>query len=375
MNILDIIPVSDRSFILQIAKPTYVNKQQIINTADPTRAGARRVPHNRNWIPYPYFKEDMNINLHKDVYVIPYIEKYFHNMMEFFTNILYLKKHKKDFMLVVVCDKQDDWNPQTRLPYGWEDSDEANRSHSFKQLLDFEKINYVCFPSTSKDFLEMVPKSGYFFYDNIDNLFYENLTRAYPKKMYLRSHVPHEPCITHTKESMETRVDLLLEWAPKYNTKNRKVYIARKNFGDRILKNEDSLIEYMTSIGYETIYFENHSVLEQIKIVQESSHIVVQSGSSLFNCLFANQNTYIYEIESHKYDVGIYRLTFEKYNIPWKKVRMAIPDGNYIVNKIKEDSYFQDAFVAQRTEQDSSKVLVAGSTPAEGASDIIGKEV
>lgn len=367
MHIQDIIPVSDQCFILQASKPKYLNRQQIINASDPTRSGAKRTPDNRNWIPYPIFTEEDSINLHKDVYVIPYIEKYFHNMMEFFTNILYLKKYNKDFMLVVVCDKEDDWNPQTKLPYGWENNDEANRSYSFKQLLDLERINYVCFPSNSKDFANMVPRSGYFFYDRLENLFYENLTRSYPKKMYFRNHVPHEPCITHTKESMEPRVDLLLEWAPQYKNKNRKIYIARKNFKDRILKNEDVLIEYMQSIGYEIVYFENHSVLEQIKMVRESSHIVVQSGSSLFNCLFVNPGTYIYEIESHKYDVGIYKLTFDKYNIPWKKVRMSVPDGNYIVKKLIDDPYFQDAFVAQRTEQDSSKVLAAGSTPAEGA--------
>lgn len=367
MKILDILPVSDRAFILQVSKPSYISKQQIKDPSHTTRAGAERTPETKNKIPYPFFRDNANVNLHKDVYVIPYIEKYFHNMMEFWTNILYLRKHNKDFMLIVVCDKEEDLNRETNLFYGWEDTDEANRSYSFKQLLDLEKINYACFASTSKDLYNMVPRSGYFFYDKTEYLFYENLTKAYPKEMYFRTHVPHEPCITHTKESMEPRVDLLLEWAPQYVNKNRKIYIARKNFADRVLKNEDALIKYMESIGYEIVYFENHSVLEQIKMVRESSHIVVQSGSSLFNCLFVNPGTLIFEIESHKYDVGIYKLTFEKYNIPWTKVRMSIPDGNYIVNKLSEDEYFQNAFVAQRTEQDSSKVLAAGSTPAEGA--------
>ncbi len=352
MKILDVISFSPTTFALKVAKPKFVNKKQIISSD--------------NTVPYPKFDNNNSTNFHHDVYVIPYIEKYYHNMMEIWTNILYLHNNSINFKLVVVVNTDWDYDPEEKVPHGWRNTGDPNM-YCFRQLLENHKIDYVCYSKDSKEYKEMCPRSAFIFFDKKEYLYTDHLTYSYPKELYFKSYFPHEPCVSQKPEALYDRVELLFKWAPRYKMKDTRIYITRKNYEDRSLKNEDFLIDYLKDRGYEIVYFENHSVMEQIRIVQEASHIVVQSGSSLLNCMFASKEAKIFEIETEFYPVGLYKDVFEKYNMNWTKKRYQVPNGMFVAKRLESDQEFQNAFVAQRTEQDSSKVLVAGSTPAEGA--------
>lgn len=83
---------------------------------------------------------------------------------------------------------------------------------------------------------------------------------------------------------------------------DKKIYIGRKNILDvnnsRHIVDEEILQDYLKSHGYETVFFEDLSFVEQIDIVSRSSHIITHNGSSMVNTLFSQNNTQIVEIRN-----------------------------------------------------------------------------
>lgn len=148
MKILDVLPQFEGSLVVNIEKPFYKNEPQL--------------SYSRLTVPYPYFKDDAQINYNKNIYVIPYIAKYIHNMIEFWPNILYLKTNKINFTLIVVCSDPLDYDEKNKIPYGW-NKKESQNLHCFKQLLEDHGIKYMCFHSQSKEYLEMCARSSYVF--------------------------------------------------------------------------------------------------------------------------------------------------------------------------------------------------------------------
>jgi len=223
MRVLDTIPLDKDHFVSRYSNVAYHQRQQYINSIN---------------LPYPIFS-DKEVTFPKDVLVIPYIEKYFHNFLEFIPKILFLLQQHQKFTVIVVVDKDMDYSDELKIPYGWIKSDDGQDSSYFKEMLDNLKVDYMCVKSSSDFYKNLVARSAYIFFDRKEFLFDKKLNRNYPEEMYFKTFSPFEACVTQTIDLLVGHVEILRSWFPRYKSKGKKIYISRKNFSDRKIKNEE----------------------------------------------------------------------------------------------------------------------------------------
>ena len=82
---------------------------------------------------------------------------------------------------------------------------------------------------------------------------------------------------------------------------SRKIYLKRGNAVERRILNEDALIIYLSSQGFEIIEPDKLSILEQAALLSETSIVVSAHGAALTNLLFAPQNCTVIELFSPDY--------------------------------------------------------------------------
>ena len=80
-----------------------------------------------------------------------------------------------------------------------------------------------------------------------------------------------------------------------------KVYISRRNKNVRNIINEKDLIFNLENLGFKTIYFEDYSIKEQIRIAQLSNQIVAIHGAGLANINFCRKGTKVLELLPYYY--------------------------------------------------------------------------
>lgn len=73
--------------------------------------------------------------------------------------------------------------------------------------------------------------------------------------------------------------------------RHRRIFLARKNMKWRRLLNEEEIAADLLRLGFETIYIEKMSVVEQIDMFQQAQWIVAPNGSALLNLIFADTST------------------------------------------------------------------------------------
>ena len=76
----------------------------------------------------------------------------------------------------------------------------------------------------------------------------------------------------------------------------RKIWLSRSNQKRRLIKNEDEIVNFLIKRGYEVIYPDELSIIEQIKIFNNADTIISAHGAALTNLMFANENAKILEI-------------------------------------------------------------------------------
>ncbi|MGF1541899.1 MAG: tetratricopeptide repeat protein [Pleurocapsa sp.] len=84
----------------------------------------------------------------------------------------------------------------------------------------------------------------------------------------------------------------------KYGT---KIYISRAKAKNRQIINEPEVIDLLSQWGFQTVYLEEISVLEQVAIFARAKVIVAAHGSGLTNLVFCSPNTTIVELFSPNY--------------------------------------------------------------------------
>ena len=67
---------------------------------------------------------------------------------------------------------------------------------------------------------------------------------------------------------------------------------------NRELKNEIKLIKQLRMIGFDSLYFEDFSPLEQIALMANAEVMVSHHGAGFANMLFTSPNTHVIEIGS-----------------------------------------------------------------------------
>ena len=86
----------------------------------------------------------------------------------------------------------------------------------------------------------------------------------------------------------------------------RKIYISRREKNFRKIINEKSLIHALERKGYKTLYFEDYSVKDQIKIMQESNKVIAIHGAGLVNINFCRKGTKILELFPANYQCAFF---------------------------------------------------------------------
>lgn len=76
----------------------------------------------------------------------------------------------------------------------------------------------------------------------------------------------------------------------------KKIYIWRKNTECRTCANEQEVQNCVQQFGYEIVCMEDHSIVEQIRMISEAETIVGLHGAGLAMTVFCNQNAGVIEI-------------------------------------------------------------------------------
>lgn len=91
---------------------------------------------------------------------------------------------------------------------------------------------------------------------------------------------------------------------------NRKIYCSRRNFKKAVDKEigEDRIEEIFKNNGYEIVHMEDYSLLDQIKLLNDSKEIVCVSGTLVHNAMFIRNDKCKFTVlnKSYKLNPNIY---------------------------------------------------------------------
>lgn len=86
----------------------------------------------------------------------------------------------------------------------------------------------------------------------------------------------------------------------KFSPKN-KIFLRRPKESNRNIVNAEDVEDVFLDFGYQIVYPDQYSLIEQIEIFQQAKCIASMHGSGLDNVLFAHDEIYIFEIFSEFY--------------------------------------------------------------------------
>jgi capsular polysaccharide biosynthesis protein len=94
----------------------------------------------------------------------------------------------------------------------------------------------------------------------------------------------------------QVRAELMAAIAPRPMRATRKVYAARANASVRKIRNGSAVEALLQELGFEKVYFEHMSFLDQINLMQETSVFVGIHGAGMTNMLFLQNEAMIIEL-------------------------------------------------------------------------------
>jgi capsular polysaccharide biosynthesis protein len=87
----------------------------------------------------------------------------------------------------------------------------------------------------------------------------------------------------------------LLKKIPSAVVKER-IFVSRSRQKARLLHNQKEVIDVLKPLGFEIIYFEDHTFEEQVRLVRNAKILVTSHGANLTNCMFMPDNSKVLEI-------------------------------------------------------------------------------
>ena len=82
---------------------------------------------------------------------------------------------------------------------------------------------------------------------------------------------------------------------------SRRIYVARRDSGNRIMKNEAEVIALVSKFGFQSIELTGLSLQDQAILFASASHIVSPHGAGLANIIFCNEGTILCELQMQSY--------------------------------------------------------------------------
>jgi Glycosyltransferase 61 len=110
------------------------------------------------------------------------------------------------------------------------------------------------------------------------------------------------PSLTHNPELIrQVRTELLAALSPEPHLATRKIYAARAAGGVRSVVNEAEVDSLLQALGFEKIYFEQLTFLEQIHLMRETTVFLGIHGAGMANMLFLPDGAKVIELLNEEY--------------------------------------------------------------------------
>lgn len=87
---------------------------------------------------------------------------------------------------------------------------------------------------------------------------------------------------------------------------DRKIYLSRKNTKLSRIRNEEKIIPYFEKAGFEIVYTEKMSYVEQIELFSSAKCIVGATGAAFTNLIYCRHNTVVGCLIPEEYNFAIY---------------------------------------------------------------------
>ncbi len=107
------------------------------------------------------------------------------------------------------------------------------------------------------------------------------------------------PSFCNVKEDVLTGVrDLYFDhFGISREVPKRRIYVSRAKVARRFVKNDAEVTEVLSRFGFEIVHFQDHSLLEQLKIAAESEIMIGLTGSGLNNMMFMQPGSKVLEFK------------------------------------------------------------------------------
>jgi hypothetical protein len=173
--------------------------------------------------------------------------------------------------------------------------------------------NLINFHSCNPNVPILVPRSykskkfivDYFSIIGIQPMYFNGENVAYIKKLHVcplpRVGVFNKLNLLNLKDKIEVNA-LKIEYKPPF----RKIYISRSNANKRKISNEQAVIDYLKTVGFEIILAENIYLPDLISILSETSVLISNHGAGLANIIHLQPGQTIIELKSHNDNYWMY---------------------------------------------------------------------
>ena len=115
----------------------------------------------------------------------------------------------------------------------------------------------------------------------------------------------------------QVRSELLAAYGPAPAPATRRIYAARSATGVRKIVNEAEVDGLMSEFGFEKVYFERLSFLEQIQLMHETSVLLGVHGAGMSNMFFLQDGAKVLELLDKKHQIHCYYWLASCFELPY----------------------------------------------------------
>ncbi|MCH8506880.1 MAG: glycosyltransferase family 61 protein [Ectothiorhodospiraceae bacterium] len=123
------------------------------------------------------------------------------------------------------------------------------------------------------------------------------------KRLIVPSFVRHQTCNIGNWAFEFLREELIPQKILDYDDsqKTKRLYISRNKASSRRLLNEDAVFDVLQKKGFEKVFLEDYSLIEQIELLATANCIIAPHGAGLTTLIFCPKNAKVLEIYSPNY--------------------------------------------------------------------------
>jgi capsular polysaccharide biosynthesis protein len=159
-----------------------------------------------------------------------------------------------------------------------------------KAILLPEKFNKTIF----KESLSFFPELKIIWFDNKSTCL---VKKAIVPKMNLPSGNYHKEILINLRNRFQDELETKVS-----NPENRHIYVSRGKAKNRKIINEMHLYEVLKKYGFEMVFFEDMSFIDQCTLAYQTEVLIGNHGAGLSNMLFMKPNSSIIEIRRENDD-------------------------------------------------------------------------